>query len=132
MKNSKMKQHCLLKHKNQVRGLSVFSPYMYIYCSILAGSFHALFAGNIDDCFRLGVAVNNKIVKLYSEFYHSDILIASPLGLRMIIGAEGYVYHVSLRCGLVTHGHAWSGRKNVIMTSCHLWRWLLWTRLMCC
>eukprot|EP00731_Ephydatia_muelleri_P028176 Em0019g1049a len=52
-------------------------------------SFQALFAGNIDDCFRLGVSISNKIVKLYSEFYHSDILIASPLGLRMIIGAEG-------------------------------------------
>ena len=52
-------------------------------------SWYKIFAGNIDDCFRLGIGITSKQLKLYSEFYHSDILVASPLGLRTIIGGEG-------------------------------------------
>lgn len=51
--------------------------------------FKATFAGNTDDCFRVGVSFTRKSVKLYSDFYNSDILVASPLGLRMIVGSEG-------------------------------------------
>lgn len=47
------------------------------------------FQGNIDDAFRIGIAVTKSSLKLYEDFYNSDIIIASPLGLRMIIGAEG-------------------------------------------
>jgi len=57
--------------------------------NLLIVSFQAMFAGNIDDCFRLGVAVQRNAVKLYSEFYSSDLIVASPLGLRTIIGADG-------------------------------------------
>ncbi|XP_044527764.1 U3 small nucleolar RNA-associated protein 25 homolog [Gracilinanus agilis] len=51
--------------------------------------YDAVFAGNIDDHFRIGVAVLQRSIRLYAPFYSSDILIASPLGLRTIIGAEG-------------------------------------------
>lgn len=47
------------------------------------------FAGNSDDTFRIGITITRKAMKLYSDFYSSDILIVSPLGLRMIIGAPG-------------------------------------------
>lgn len=39
-------------------------------------------------CFP-GVAILQRSIRLYAPFYSSDILIASPLGLRTIIGGEG-------------------------------------------
>ena len=51
--------------------------------------FYQTFCGNTDDAFRIGLTVSKSQLKLYTEFYSSDIIIASPLGLRMVIGAEG-------------------------------------------
>ena len=50
--------------------------------------FYQTFAGNVDDGFKLGIAVTKKALKLYTDFYSSDIIIASPLGLRMVLGSE--------------------------------------------
>ena len=59
-----------------------------------------LFKGNCDDDFKLGMALTpgqgkgkgagkGVAVKLFTEFYHSDIIVASPLGLRLAIEAQG-------------------------------------------
>jgi len=47
------------------------------------------FQGNIDDHFRLGIKFAKKSMKIYSDFYNADVIIASPLGLRTLIGSEG-------------------------------------------
>jgi lipopolysaccharide biosynthesis glycosyltransferase len=49
-----------------------------------------------NDYFKLGIAFHHNkkknddkmTLKLYEQFYKSDILIASPLGLRTITGQE--------------------------------------------
>lgn len=48
-----------------------------------------IFEGNTNEDFKIGLKIKNKSMALYSEFYASDLVIASPLGLRQVIGAEG-------------------------------------------
>lgn len=51
--------------------------------------FYDTFCGDTDDAFKIGLAVTKKTLKLYSDFYSSDVILASPLGLRMVIGVDG-------------------------------------------
>lgn len=50
--------------------------------------FRKFFAGNIDDMFCLGIKFTRQATKLYSSFYNSDLIVASPLGLKLVIGHE--------------------------------------------
>lgn len=47
--------------------------------------FQQAFAGNTNEVFCLGVKFTRQALKLYSSFYACDLIIASPLGLRLIV-----------------------------------------------
>jgi len=51
--------------------------------------FKEVFEGNTDDCFRMGIGFMRKTTKLFAPFYKADVIIASPLGLKLIVGDEG-------------------------------------------
>ena len=46
----------------------------------------AQFEGNHDDNFLLGLNFSRRCFKMYADFYKSDIIVASPLGLKRVIG----------------------------------------------
>ncbi|XP_045598817.1 U3 small nucleolar RNA-associated protein 25 homolog [Procambarus clarkii] len=48
--------------------------------------FQETFKGDISEDFKIGLKLTKSSLKLYADFYHSDIIIASPLGLRYVVG----------------------------------------------
>lgn len=50
--------------------------------------YNQVFEGNTDDSFRLGATLTKKTLKLYADFYASDIIICSALALRMKITGD--------------------------------------------
>lgn len=47
--------------------------------------YYNTFHGNTDDSFRIGIRLTKRSIKFFADFYDSDIIIASPLGLKTLI-----------------------------------------------
>ena len=59
------------------------------------------FPGNNDDCFRMGISISGKSFRMYTDFYNSDIVIASPLSLKQIEDKQGWDYLSSVEICIV-------------------------------
>ena len=50
-----------------------------------------LMTGELNDAFRVGLSLGSRGVRLYAPFHASDVIVASPLGLKLLLdGGEGH------------------------------------------
>ncbi|CAN1731734.1 Protein NUCLEOLAR FACTOR 1 [Linum perenne] len=71
--------------------------------------YEALFGGNSDDDFMIGIKFTRKSIKLFSDFYSSDLIVASPLALWTKIDKvwakteDDFDYLSSIEVAIVDH-----------------------------
>lgn len=82
-----------------------------------AADHNLLFSGNVEDHFKIGMSISKKSLKLYTEFYSSDVIIASPLGLKSVISGEGYEHFNIFRFfeGNMYSFNSYIIQKNIII-----------------
>lgn len=63
--------------------------------------FEDMFNGNSNDFFTLGIKLIRRTLKLYCKLEHSDIIVASPLGLKMLIDKTGGDFLTSIEVAIL-------------------------------
>ncbi|GAX83068.1 hypothetical protein CEUSTIGMA_g10494.t1 [Chlamydomonas eustigma] len=48
----------------------------------------ALFSGNVDDHFRVGIKITRGAIRLFSDLFQSDVIVASPIALATKLAEE--------------------------------------------
>ncbi|ONK64654.1 uncharacterized protein A4U43_C07F28440 [Asparagus officinalis] len=93
--------------------------------------FQRLFGGNNNDHFMIGIKITKRSIKFYHDFYSSDIIIASPLGLIAKIGeaeaekAKDVDYLSSIELLIIDHADViamqnWSHLNTVVEQLNHM------------
>lgn len=75
------------QQENKQRFESTFSTPLDIKKN-MPEDFNELFGGNNDNNFMTAIKLTRKTLKFFSAFYTSDIILASPLGLRRVLENE--------------------------------------------
>lgn len=69
--------------------------------------FRALFDGNQDDNFRVAVRFTRKAIKYFAKMYDADLILASPLGMKLVLGgAKDDDFLSSIEMLVVDHADA--------------------------
>eukprot|EP00960_Hanusia_phi_P028238 747274-Hanusia_phi.AAC.4 len=70
------------------------------------------FEGNTEDHFRIGIQLHSKFARLFAPFYTADIIVASPLGLRMIVKSADGGLSLVRPVGRPRSPHPQAGRRS--------------------
>ena len=86
--NSLIKLADVDQQQNRKRFMDTFSGDETKFGDDKPNDFRELFEGNDDNDLRISLKFTRRAVKFYSKFYNSDIILASPLGLRRAVKAD--------------------------------------------